>query len=257
MAEHDRALAEAFDGQAERFERAPVQSDPAALARLVAFAELPSGSAVLDAGCGPGLVSEAFLNAGHSVAGVDLSAEMVARAKRRCERFGAAARFQQGSLFEFNPDRLFDAAVSRYVVHHVTDPLAFVRRQVELLRPGGVLTVCDHTTDPDPALAAFHERLERERDTTHTRNLTAGGLADLLAAAGLESIRLQEESFTLDFDEWFDRGTPGAPKADVRNRLLAGPPARGFLPTLLPNGSVRIDCVRALVRGVKPVTPTP
>ena len=32
---HDHDLAAAFDGQAERFERAPVQSDPAALARRV------------------------------------------------------------------------------------------------------------------------------------------------------------------------------------------------------------------------------
>ena len=39
--EHDRDLSAAFDGQAERFEKAPVQTDPAALARLVAAADLP------------------------------------------------------------------------------------------------------------------------------------------------------------------------------------------------------------------------
>ena len=251
MADHDRALAEAFDGQAARFERAPVQTDPAALARLVAFAALPENRLVLDAGCGPGLVSEAFLKAGHRVVGVDLSAEMVARARGRGGPFGGRARFERGSVFDDVPGGPFDAAVSRYVVHHVVDPLAFVRRQADLLRPGGVLVVCDHATDPDPNLADAHERLERDRDTTHTRNLTAGGLADLLAAAGLSDVRLEEEAFTLDFDEWFDRGTPAAPKDDVRARLLGGPPVRGFRPTLLGGGAVRIDCVRALVRGVK------
>jgi SAM-dependent methyltransferase len=254
MSDHDRSLAEAFDGQAARFERAPVQSDPEALARLVVFAALPEGSRVLDAGCGPGLVSEAFLRAGHSVVGVDLSAEMVARARRRCDPFGGRARFEQVSAYDPTLDALapFDATVSRYVVHHVTDAPAFVARQVALLRPGGVLVVNDHATDPDPVLADLHEQLERARDTTHTRNLTAGGLADLLASAGLVDVRLTEESFTLDFDEWFDRGTPSAPKAEVRARLLEGPPLRGFRPTLLGDGSVRIDCVRALVRGVKP-----
>jgi hypothetical protein len=138
------------------------------------------------------------------------------------------------------------------VVHHVTDPLAFVRRQVELLGPGGVLVVSDHATDPDPARADDHEALERLRDSTHTRNLTAGGLADLLAAAGLVEIRLAEEAFTLDFDEWFDRGTPAAPKASVRARLLAAAPIRGFRRTVLEDGSVRLDCVRALARGLKP-----
>ncbi len=98
----------------------------------------------------------------------------------------------------------------------------------------------------------MHERFERDRDVTHTRNLTAGGLADLLAAAGLVLIRLEEEAFSLDFDEWFDRGTPAVPKAEVRARLLASPPIRGFRPTAQADGSVRIDCIRALVRGIKP-----
>jgi SAM-dependent methyltransferase len=252
MSEHDEALAAAFDGQAERFERAPVQSDSAALARLVAFAGLEPGQAVLDAGCGPGLVAEAFLGAGHRVVGADLSGEMVRRARRRCARFGDRADFRETSVFDLTPGRPFDAAVTRYVIHHVTDPLAFVGRLVDLVRPGGVVVVCDHATDPDLGRAAFHERLERDRDRTHTRNLTAGGLADLLAAAGLADVRLEEESFVLDFDEWFDRGTPSAPKAEVRARLLSGPPVRGFRATPEADGSVRIDCVRALVRGVRP-----
>src|SRR4051812_27257882 len=122
MSDHDRSLARAFDRQAARFERAPVQSDPAALARLVAFADLAEFSRVLDAGCGPGLVSEAFLKDGHSVVGVDLSAEMVARARTRCAAFGGRGRFEQVSAFDPVVDTLapFDAAVSRYVLHHVT-----------------------------------------------------------------------------------------------------------------------------------------
>ena len=86
--EHERAVAAAFDGQAAQFERAPVQSDPEALARLVRAADLPPDSLVLDAGCGPGLVAEAFLRAGQRVHGVDLSPEMVERARRRCAEFG-------------------------------------------------------------------------------------------------------------------------------------------------------------------------
>src|SRR5271157_1026688 len=83
--DHDEALARAFDAQAPRFEQAPVQSDPAALERLVQFAGFPPGSRVLDAGCGPGLVCAALLRAGHWVVGVDLSLEMIERARRRCQ----------------------------------------------------------------------------------------------------------------------------------------------------------------------------
>src|SRR5262249_28816179 len=209
MHDHDHELADAFDGQAPKFERAPVQSDPVALERLVREADLPSGALVLDAGCGPGLVASALLASGLRVVGVDLSREMIERARKRCASLGERATFLQISVFDpsLESQGPFDGAISRYVLHHVLDPAAFVARQVELLRPGGVLVVCDHLTDPDPRRADHHERLERARDRSHTRSLTGGQIVDIVAAAGLLGISLVEEAYDLDFDEWFDRGS--------------------------------------------------
>jgi SAM-dependent methyltransferase len=255
MRDHDKDLALAFDDQAAQFERAPVQSDPEALARLAQFAALPPGSVVLDAGCGPGLVAEALLRAGHRVVGVDLSAAMIDRARRRCAADSERARFARMSVFDPALTGPFDAVVSRYVLHHVADPLAFVRRQVELVRPGGVLVLSDHTTDPDPERAGWHREIERLRDRTHTRNLSPGELVDLLARADLEEVRMVEEPFALDFDEWFERGSPTDTQPEVRARLLAGPQARGFRAVAQPEGAVRIDCWRSLVRGIKPRRP--
>lgn len=251
MKDHDRALSEAFDHQASRFERAPVQTDPAGLDWLVRAAELPAGTHVLDAGCGPGLVCEVLLRAGCRVTGVDLSAEMIDRARKRCESYGARASFARQSLFDAALVGPFDAAISRLVLHHTPDAAAFVRRLVELVRPGGVVVVCDHTTDPDPARAAWHQEIERARDRTHTRNLTPGGLVDLLAAAGLTDLRLAERSYVLDYDEWFDRGSPADDKTAVRRRLLDGSSARGFRPSEQPGGAVGIEGWLAVVRGVK------
>jgi len=253
MNDHDQELSRAFDSQAPKFERAPVQSDPVAIERLVREAGLPPGGLVLDAGCGPGLVGAALLEAGYRLVGVDLSGGMIDRAQKRCACHGDRARFIQGSVFDATIDPLgpFDAALSRYVLHHVVDPAAFVARQVDLLRPGGVLVANDHLTDPSRERADHHAALEVARDRTHTRNLTGGELVDLFAGAGLRDIRLVEDSFTLDFDEWFDRGTPGDTKSAVRERLLSGPVIRSFRRRLLENGSIRIDCVRAIVRGVK------
>jgi SAM-dependent methyltransferase len=253
MNDHDKELAQAFDSQAPMFERAPVQSDPAALARLVQFADLPADSLVLDAGCGPGLVSAALLAAGHRVTGVDLSGEMIDRARRRCAGNHDRARFLQLSLLDRSVDDLgpFDASLSRHVLHHFVDPARFITRQVELLKPGGVLVVSDHLTDPDPAVAEHHNAIEVARDKTHTRNLTGGEIIDLLAAAGLGRITFAEESFVLDFDEWFDRGTPILDKNSVRDRILSGPPIRTFRSSLLPDGAIRMDGIRATIRAVK------
>src|SRR5262245_24313756 len=196
MSEHDRELASAFDSQAPKFERAPVQSDPAALKRLARDSRLPPGGLILDGGCGPGLVAAALITAGLRVVGVDLSREMIDRARRRCASFGDRAMFLQVSVFDPSLESRgpFDGAISRYVMHHVLDPAAFVARQVELLRPGGVLVVCDHLTDPDPRRADHHERLERARDRSHTRSLTGGKIVDLFAAAGPPAISLAEEA---------------------------------------------------------------
>ena len=251
MDPHDEALSKAFDRQAPLFERSPVQTDAAALARLVAFAGLPAGAHVLDAGCGPGLVAEVFLAAGCRVTGVDLSAEMVARARARCARFGDRASFAQRRLDELPAEATFDAAVSRLVLHHVQDPRGFLAAQAARVRPGGVVVASDHVADPDPARAAWHGRIELDRDGTHVRNLTSGALVDLLAGAGLGGVRLVEEALDLDFDEWFDRGTPRAPKEEVRRALLAGR-ARGFEPVPRADGGITIRAVRALVRGEKP-----
>jgi hypothetical protein len=126
-----------------------------------------------------------------------------------------------------------------------------VRRQAALVRQGGVVVACDHSGDPDPGAALWHQQIERARDRTHVRNLTPGEIADLLAAAGLESLALVEEPFQLDFDEWFDRGTPSCPKPEVRALVVAGR-ARGYDPAPRPDGGVTIRCFRTLARGVKP-----
>lgn len=247
---HHRRVAAAFDGQAAQFERAPVQSDPAALRSLIAAADFPPDSLVLDAGCGPGLVARALLEAGHRVVGVDLSGAMVDRARARCAEFGDRARFEQQSLGTLDAARRFDGAISRYVLHHVEDPAGFLAEQVRLVRPGGVLALSDHTTDPDPARAEAHQVVERLRDGSHTRNLAPGAIVDLLAAAGLGAIRLVEERFTLDFDEWFDRGTPTAPKAEVRARIAALPAVRSFRVVAEADGRLAMHCWRATARGV-------
>ncbi len=254
MSDHDRELERAFDSQAAQFERAPVQSDPVSLARLARMADFPAGGLVLDAGCGPGLVALALLETGLRVVGVDLSREMVERAQKRCHASGEQAKFLQISLHDPGLDAYgpFDAAISRYVLHHVIDQRAFLARQVSLARPGGVVVVSDHLADPDPGRAALHHAIEVGRDRTHARNLTAGGIIDLMASVGLVDLTMTEESFHLDFDEWFDRGSPSESKATVREWLLTAPTIRGFVPTLLDSGAIRIDCARVIARGVKP-----
>ncbi len=261
-ADHLAATAAAFDGQARAFERAPIQTDPRLLDGLARFADLPPGARVLDAGCGPGLVARALLDAPGDlrVLGCDLSEVMIERAAARCADAGDRIELVRASAEDVCADlaagrrQPVDAVVSRLVLHHAPDPRAFVAAQVAALRPGGVLVLADHLADPEPDLAEWHVRLERMRDRSHAANLSGGALLDLLAGAGLEGLRYEEHRIATDFDEWFDRGTPAVSKEECRDWLMRpeGARSRAWRVVPEPDGALGLRGIVAFCRGVVP-----
>jgi SAM-dependent methyltransferase len=78
------------------------------------------GGHLMDLGCGTGRHAAEFAAAGFSVSGVDMSADMLARADaRRTTLPGAVAkrlRFQQGDARTVRTDELYDAVVSLFHV---------------------------------------------------------------------------------------------------------------------------------------------
>lgn len=108
--------------------------------------DLEVGDVVLDAGSGIGEV--ALLLAGRvgpsgRVVGVDLSAELVERARSRAEGAGSV-EYQVGDItalpFE---DGSFDAVYSERVFLHLADPQAAMAELLRVLRPGGRLLIVD------------------------------------------------------------------------------------------------------------------
>jgi SAM-dependent methyltransferase len=86
-----------------------------------------SGGAVLDVGCGTGGTTVAAarrLGAGGRLVGVDISAPMLAAARERAEREGAAATFlcSSAQTHPFEP-AVFDAVLSRFGVMFFDDPV--------------------------------------------------------------------------------------------------------------------------------------
>ncbi len=86
--------------------------------------DVPRGSVVLDLGCGTGRLGE-LLAARCRVVGVDVSAHMLAAARRRLR---GSVRLVQGSAFRLPfPDGALDGAVSGFVLRNLADiPGAFL-----------------------------------------------------------------------------------------------------------------------------------
>jgi len=93
------------------------------------------GRAVLDAGCGGGLVAKGLAEAGAVVTGLDLSPACLHVARRAVpDRFlPVAGRMERLPL----ASRSFDAVVAADVLEHIPDLPAAVEEIARVLRPGG------------------------------------------------------------------------------------------------------------------------
>lgn len=105
--------------------------------------DLAAGGPVVDAGCGPGHVTDFLADLGADVTGIDLSEEMVAEAWRRYP----SHRFEQGDIRDLPaPEGGWAVIVAFYsLIHFETDDLAAVCTSLRSrLRPGGYLLVAVH-----------------------------------------------------------------------------------------------------------------
>ncbi|HWQ99221.1 MAG TPA: methyltransferase domain-containing protein [Candidatus Methylomirabilis sp.] len=88
------------------------------------IANIPTGSTVLDAGCGEGVISLLLAERGNASTGVDLSSPNVEAARREALRrgVGSLATFVQGDAEALPfPDKSFDIVVSSHVLEHLPD----------------------------------------------------------------------------------------------------------------------------------------
>ena len=93
------------------------------------------GERILDVGCGTGYLASRIAEAGARVLGIDISPEMVQRARRSYP--GLEFQIADAASFRFSDP--FDAVFSNAALHWVQDPEAAVECIQQALRPGGRL----------------------------------------------------------------------------------------------------------------------
>lgn len=145
---------------------------------------LRPGERILELGVGTGL-SLPLYPPEVEVVGIDLSAEMLERARLRVSRerppqVTGLARMD-GERMAFADDS-FDKVVAMYVVSVVPDPARLVDEMRRVCRPGGELFIVNHFLSGNPAMAfleqaaaplsnllGFHPNICLKRLITHTR----------------------------------------------------------------------------------------
>ncbi|HEU4324599.1 MAG TPA: class I SAM-dependent methyltransferase [Roseiflexaceae bacterium] len=107
----------------------------------------PSGL-VLDVGCGPGHVAVALARCAPEleVCGVDISTDMIRRAKANVARagLGGRVRFEVSQATRLPlADASVELAVTTLSMHHWTDVPAMLRELARVIRPGGQVWIYD------------------------------------------------------------------------------------------------------------------
>jgi ubiquinone/menaquinone biosynthesis C-methylase UbiE len=132
----------AYDAMAETYDQ--VEADGFYANQYVAYQEQLQRFAgrltgqVLDVGCGTGIQTTWLAERAKLVAGLDLSASLLATAETKCTRFGNVILLQGDAAQLPFPDASFDAVVSLgETLSHLTNPVEGFSEIARVLRPAG------------------------------------------------------------------------------------------------------------------------
>lgn len=128
--------------------------------RLVSFAGIKAGAAVLDVGCGTGVVGLTAARLGARVTGVDLTPELIARAKENSALTGLEVDWRQGDAEALPaPDASFDFVVSQFGHMFAPRPDVALAEMRRVLKPDGRIAFA--TWPPEHFVGRFFALVSR------------------------------------------------------------------------------------------------
>ncbi len=152
-----------------------------------------AGGPVLEAACGTGRVMLPVLRAGIEVDGFDSSPAMIARLKAKARAEGLSVRAGTADMRTFDMGRRYAAVFCAFngFAHcgTIDDQLAFLRRSLDHLRPGGALFM--HMSYPGPA---YWLEPEGEAVLERTADRPGGGRIELWDNRRKDIVAQRQES---------------------------------------------------------------
>jgi ubiquinone/menaquinone biosynthesis C-methylase UbiE len=162
--------------------------------RFFREAGIGPGQRVLDLGSGLGdvsIVAARVVGPSGEVVGLERDAKSITRARSRVAAAGFRnVRFTQADLNDVPGDGPFDAAVGRFILMFLPDPLSVLRSVARLVVPGGVLAFQEVSWVPFFALSARLPLWSRVLGAIHETLLRSGANPEM----GFDLYRLFQDA---------------------------------------------------------------
>jgi ubiquinone/menaquinone biosynthesis C-methylase UbiE len=211
-ATHTQLIREQFSKQAGYFAKLPGHAEATQL--LIELAEVNANTDVLDVACGAGAVACHAAHVAKHVTGIDLTPEMIERAKGlQAEQNLSNLTWQVGDVNQLPfPTSVFDVVLTRYSFHHFLRPESVLTEIVRVCKPGGRIAVADLVL-PKEKVGAY-DRMEILRDPSHVHVLAEHELQELLNDASLVHIQRAGYLFELSLEQLLAASFPNPGDAE-------------------------------------------
>lgn len=196
---HIRQAAKSFDAELHTRAYAELLSDAAQLRRLLSYLTPQGKQVLLDLGTGSGYVAMALAKREPTsqVIGLDVAAEAIRKdaeiAKQEALSNVSFCTFD-GVTLPFGDDT-FDAAVCRYVLHHLPCCETTLREIARTVRPQGRFVLADAIRNEEDE-TDFINRFQKLKPDGHVRMHRSEELIEMVCRSGFELIDRFETSIS-------------------------------------------------------------
>ena len=236
---HKDKVERQFTRTAEAFSEYAVRDTPEVLAEKVQFAKPQPDAIALDVACGPGAFVLALAPKVHFACGIDLTAEMLRRARAfQIEREIANASFSRSEAEQLPyRDASFDLVSCQMALHHMPKPERTLHEMIRVMKPEAYLLVIDTLGPVSDSKFDLHNQIEIIRDPSHSASLRLTTFLSLFEKLELEIVSQAIRRRRRSFNHWMLRAglAPGDRRYQEARKLLedsANGDRAGFSPEL-------------------------
>ncbi len=216
-----------FGINAERYVRSYDHAKGESLDRMLELVPARPDWRVLDVATGGGHTALAFAPRVREVLATDITQEMLEAAEQFVHDKGVTnITFAEADACDlpFDPKE-FDLVTCRVAPHHFPDCARFTREMARVLKAGGYAAMIDNVVPEDRATDEYINTLEKFRDPSHVRALTANEWLRRFGDAGFKVEAAEIFRKARDFEAWAGLQTvTGERKAELRRRIEHAPP---------------------------------